>query len=226
MTSNDMVVREGTNVTLMCKARGYPEPYVSQRISTHRLWIKCLSIVEVSTRHRPLRWTQTHTYIVYTRINMDAIQYADFIIYAYDNIEFCITTIWHILCGCLTYECTFVGTASAHILHSYMSDSWNMWMGLICTIHMEYTITHSDMQHPHVWSVFLLYSQSHSQTDYEYTYSRYEFMQKLACILLFFSYSMPFYSYLPGFCLLFFFRWCGDVKMATKCPYQEKMVCI
>lgn len=27
-TSNDMVVREGTNVTLMCKARGYPEPYV------------------------------------------------------------------------------------------------------------------------------------------------------------------------------------------------------
>lgn len=29
MTSNDMVVREGTNVTLMCKARGYPEPYVS-----------------------------------------------------------------------------------------------------------------------------------------------------------------------------------------------------
>lgn len=28
MTSNDMVVREGTNITLTCKARGYPEPYV------------------------------------------------------------------------------------------------------------------------------------------------------------------------------------------------------
>lgn len=26
-----MVVREGTNVTLMCKARGYPEPYVMWR---------------------------------------------------------------------------------------------------------------------------------------------------------------------------------------------------
>lgn len=31
MTSNDMVVREGTNVSLMCKARGYPEPYVMWR---------------------------------------------------------------------------------------------------------------------------------------------------------------------------------------------------
>ncbi|XP_037912590.1 lachesin isoform X2 [Hermetia illucens] len=31
MTSNDMVVREGTNVTLVCKARGYPEPYVMWR---------------------------------------------------------------------------------------------------------------------------------------------------------------------------------------------------
>ncbi|XP_054083623.1 uncharacterized protein LOC105212557 [Zeugodacus cucurbitae] len=31
MTSNDMVVREGLNVTLMCKARGYPEPYVMWR---------------------------------------------------------------------------------------------------------------------------------------------------------------------------------------------------
>lgn len=31
LTSNDMVVREGTNVTLMCKARGYPEPYVMWR---------------------------------------------------------------------------------------------------------------------------------------------------------------------------------------------------
>lgn len=28
MTSNDMIVREGTNITLTCKARGYPEPYV------------------------------------------------------------------------------------------------------------------------------------------------------------------------------------------------------
>lgn len=27
--SNDMVVREGSNVTLVCKAKGYPEPYVS-----------------------------------------------------------------------------------------------------------------------------------------------------------------------------------------------------
>lgn len=31
MTSNDMVVREGSNVTLVCKARGYPEPYVMWR---------------------------------------------------------------------------------------------------------------------------------------------------------------------------------------------------
>uniref|UniRef100_A0A336LZ41 CSON011191 protein n=1 Tax=Culicoides sonorensis TaxID=179676 RepID=A0A336LZ41_CULSO len=30
-TSNDMVVREGTNVTLTCKAKGYPEPYVMWR---------------------------------------------------------------------------------------------------------------------------------------------------------------------------------------------------
>ncbi|XP_065356383.1 matrix-remodeling-associated protein 5 [Calliphora vicina] len=31
MTSNDLVVREGLNVTLMCKAHGYPEPYVMWR---------------------------------------------------------------------------------------------------------------------------------------------------------------------------------------------------
>ncbi|XP_067625226.1 uncharacterized protein DIP-kappa [Eurosta solidaginis] len=31
MTSNDMVVREGLNVTLVCKARGYPDPYVMWR---------------------------------------------------------------------------------------------------------------------------------------------------------------------------------------------------
>jgi neurotrimin len=31
MTSNDMVVREGTNVTLTCKAKGFPEPYVMWR---------------------------------------------------------------------------------------------------------------------------------------------------------------------------------------------------
>lgn len=30
-TSNDMVVREGSNVTLQCKAKGYPEPYVMWR---------------------------------------------------------------------------------------------------------------------------------------------------------------------------------------------------
>ena len=30
-TSNDMVVREGTNVTLTCKAKGYPDPYVMWR---------------------------------------------------------------------------------------------------------------------------------------------------------------------------------------------------
>lgn len=30
-TSNDMVVREGLNVSLICKARGYPEPYVMWR---------------------------------------------------------------------------------------------------------------------------------------------------------------------------------------------------
>lgn len=31
LTSNDMVVREGTNVTLTCKAKGFPEPYVMWR---------------------------------------------------------------------------------------------------------------------------------------------------------------------------------------------------
>lgn len=31
MTSNDLVVREGTNVTLTCKAKGFPEPYVMWR---------------------------------------------------------------------------------------------------------------------------------------------------------------------------------------------------
>jgi Immunoglobulin domain len=31
MTSNDTVVREGTNVTLTCKAKGLPEPYVMWR---------------------------------------------------------------------------------------------------------------------------------------------------------------------------------------------------
>lgn len=30
-TSTDMVVREGSNVTLTCKASGYPEPYVMWR---------------------------------------------------------------------------------------------------------------------------------------------------------------------------------------------------
>ncbi|KAK6628306.1 hypothetical protein RUM43_002118 [Polyplax serrata] len=30
-TSTDMVVRESTNVTLVCKATGYPEPYVMWR---------------------------------------------------------------------------------------------------------------------------------------------------------------------------------------------------
>lgn len=30
-TSNDLVVREGSNVTLQCKANGYPEPYVMWR---------------------------------------------------------------------------------------------------------------------------------------------------------------------------------------------------
>lgn len=33
-TSNDMVVREGSNVTLVCKAKGYPEPYVRKFIYT------------------------------------------------------------------------------------------------------------------------------------------------------------------------------------------------
>lgn len=31
VTSNDLVVREGTNVTLTCKAKGFPEPYVMWR---------------------------------------------------------------------------------------------------------------------------------------------------------------------------------------------------
>ncbi|XP_026330301.1 lachesin-like [Hyposmocoma kahamanoa] len=31
MTSTDMVVREGTNVTMFCRATGYPEPYVMWR---------------------------------------------------------------------------------------------------------------------------------------------------------------------------------------------------
>ena len=30
-TSTDMVVREGSNVTLTCKASGYPEPYIMWR---------------------------------------------------------------------------------------------------------------------------------------------------------------------------------------------------
>jgi len=30
-TSTDMVVRESANVTLTCKATGYPEPYVMWR---------------------------------------------------------------------------------------------------------------------------------------------------------------------------------------------------
>lgn len=31
MTSTDMVVRESTNVTMVCRATGYPEPYVMWR---------------------------------------------------------------------------------------------------------------------------------------------------------------------------------------------------
>lgn len=31
MTSTDMVVREGSNVTMTCRATGYPEPYVMWR---------------------------------------------------------------------------------------------------------------------------------------------------------------------------------------------------
>lgn len=31
LTSNDLVVREGTNVTLQCRAKGFPEPYVMWR---------------------------------------------------------------------------------------------------------------------------------------------------------------------------------------------------
>lgn len=31
LTSNDLVVREGTNVTLQCRAQGFPEPYVMWR---------------------------------------------------------------------------------------------------------------------------------------------------------------------------------------------------
>lgn len=31
MTSTDMVVREGSDVTLVCRASGYPEPYVMWR---------------------------------------------------------------------------------------------------------------------------------------------------------------------------------------------------
>lgn len=31
MTSTDMVIREGNDVTLVCRASGYPEPYVMWR---------------------------------------------------------------------------------------------------------------------------------------------------------------------------------------------------
>lgn len=31
MTSGDMMVREGTNITLTCRARGFPDPYVMWR---------------------------------------------------------------------------------------------------------------------------------------------------------------------------------------------------
>lgn len=47
MTSNDMVVREGTNVTLMCKARGYPEPYVS------KVWYPPIAILTYPHFHMP-----------------------------------------------------------------------------------------------------------------------------------------------------------------------------
>lgn len=39
-TSNDMVVREGSNVTLICKAKGYPEPYVSDLHEIFRIFRK------------------------------------------------------------------------------------------------------------------------------------------------------------------------------------------
>lgn len=31
MTSSDMMVREGTNITLTCRAKGFPDPYVMWR---------------------------------------------------------------------------------------------------------------------------------------------------------------------------------------------------
>lgn len=31
MTSGDMMVREGTNITLTCRAKGFPDPYVMWR---------------------------------------------------------------------------------------------------------------------------------------------------------------------------------------------------
>lgn len=43
-TSNDMVVREGSNVTLVCKAKGYPEPYVRNFF----LYIKSISNTAIS----------------------------------------------------------------------------------------------------------------------------------------------------------------------------------
>lgn len=53
MTSTDMVVREGTNVTMVCRATGYPEPYVmwrredGQEFNCNSEWGK-LSLINLS----------------------------------------------------------------------------------------------------------------------------------------------------------------------------------
>lgn len=48
-TSNDMVVREGSNVTMHCNAKGYPEPFVRdfQWMNTlFKLWMCFFNYLE------------------------------------------------------------------------------------------------------------------------------------------------------------------------------------
>lgn len=65
MTSNDMVVREGTNVTLMCKARGYPEPYVSVFLVLYNIHIYILYYIPIHNTFRVERVSECELYIVH-----------------------------------------------------------------------------------------------------------------------------------------------------------------